>query len=176
MNDAKQATPAAELERQICSATEPKNEREWWAHREIERLRDRLSVETLALVETLARAEKAEAERDALQAFKDYVHKRLDDAGVSVDPESTHKGAGCRIGGRLDIVLTERNTLRAENERLRKEIGGFLHLADLRACMVAAADENARLKSLLRRYRCETPLGHQPHMIAAEVDAALKEE
>lgn len=62
MNDAKQATPAAELERQICSATEPKNEREWWAHREIERLRDRLSVETLALVETLARAEKAEAE------------------------------------------------------------------------------------------------------------------
>jgi len=64
MTDAKQATPAAALEQQICSAVEPKNEREWWAHREIERLRDRLSVETLALVETLARAEKAEAERD----------------------------------------------------------------------------------------------------------------
>lgn len=39
MNDAKQATPAAELERQICSATEPKNDREWWAHHEIARLR-----------------------------------------------------------------------------------------------------------------------------------------
>jgi hypothetical protein len=39
MNDGKQSTPAGELERQICSATEPKNEREWWAHREIERLR-----------------------------------------------------------------------------------------------------------------------------------------
>jgi hypothetical protein len=42
---------------------------------------------------------------EKLQAFKDYVHKRLDDAGVSVDPESPHKAAGCRIGGRLDIVL-----------------------------------------------------------------------
>jgi len=68
MTDAKQATPAAALEQQICSAVEPKNEREWWAHREIERLRDRLSVETLALVETLARAERAEAEAARLQA------------------------------------------------------------------------------------------------------------
>lgn len=75
MNDAKQATPAAELERQICSATEPKNEREWWAHREIERLRDRLSVETLALVETLARAEKAEAEREELRADSELLRR-----------------------------------------------------------------------------------------------------
>lgn len=27
--------------------------------------------------------------------------------------------------------------------------------------------------ALLRRYRNETPLGHQPHMIAHEVDALL---
>lgn len=81
MNDAKQATPAAELERQICSATEPKNEREWWAHREIERLRDRLSVETLALVETLARAEKAEAERDALRAALDWYGEKAKEMG-----------------------------------------------------------------------------------------------
>jgi hypothetical protein len=32
---------------------------------------------------------------------------------------------------------------------------------------------NAELVRLLRRYRTETPLGHQPHMIAHEVDAAL---
>lgn len=31
------------------------------------------------------------------------------------------------------------------------------------------------LERLLRRYRNETPLGHQPHMIAHEVDAALQE-
>lgn len=33
--------------------------------------------------------------------------------------------------------------------------------------------ERDRLRALLRRYRTETPLGHQPHMIAHEVDAAL---
>lgn len=46
-----------------------------------------------------------EKERDKLAAFKSYVHKRLDDAGVPSDPESPHKSEGCRIGGRLDIVL-----------------------------------------------------------------------
>ncbi len=35
--------------------------------------------------------------------------------------------------------------------------------------------ENERLRALLTRYRNETPLGHQPHMVAHEVDAALKE-
>lgn len=35
--------------------------------------------------------------------------------------------------------------------------------------------ENERLRYLLRRYRNETPLGHQPHMIAHVVDKALEE-
>ena len=39
----------------------------------------------------------------------------------------------------------------------------------------AALAREKRLLALLRRYRNETPLGHQPHMIAAEVDAALAE-
>jgi hypothetical protein len=46
------------------------------------------------------RAEKAER-------FKAYVHKRLDEAGVPVDPPSPHREQGCRIGGRLDYVLAE---------------------------------------------------------------------
>lgn len=33
-----------------------------------------------------------------------------------------------------------------------------------------------RLRGLLTRYRNETPLGYQPHMIAHEVDAALRQE
>lgn len=33
--------------------------------------------------------------------------------------------------------------------------------------------ENVELRRLLARYRDETPLGHQPHMIAGEVDSAL---
>ena len=64
-----------ELERQICSSTVPKNEREWWAHHEIEKLRDRLAVETLALIETLARAELAEQEAAALRADAERYRK-----------------------------------------------------------------------------------------------------
>lgn len=45
------------------------------------------------------------AELEKLAKFKAYVHQRLDDAGIPVDPESAHKAEGCRIGGRLDIVL-----------------------------------------------------------------------
>ena len=37
----------------------------------------------------------------------------------------------------------------------------------------AAEAERDELLALLRRYRNETPLGHQPHMIAHEVDALL---
>lgn len=48
---------------------------------------------------------KVTAERDKLKKFKEYVHARLDAAGVPTDPDSPHKAEGCRIGGRLDIVL-----------------------------------------------------------------------
>lgn len=34
--------------------------------------------------------------------------------------------------------------------------------------------QNTQLRRLLARYRNETPLGHQPHMIAHEVDKALE--
>lgn len=34
-------------------------------------------------------------------------------------------------------------------------------------------DPVKELVRLLKRYREETPLGHQPHMIAGEVDAAI---
>ena len=38
-DEAYEATPVHELERQIMSYNEAKNEREWWAMHEIERLR-----------------------------------------------------------------------------------------------------------------------------------------
>lgn len=40
-----------------------------------------------------------------MSAFKDYVHSRLDDAGVEENPSGEHSKKGCRIGDRLDIVL-----------------------------------------------------------------------
>jgi hypothetical protein len=55
-------------------------------------------------------------ELEQLRAFKTYVHARLDGHGVPVDPESPHKAAGCRIGGRLDHVFAERDDLRAKLE------------------------------------------------------------
>ena len=41
----------------------------------------------------------------ALRKFKEYVHKRLDEAGVPTHPNGPHSKEGCRIGDRLDIVL-----------------------------------------------------------------------
>ncbi len=62
---------------------------------------------------------KLTVERDKLQKFKDYVHARLDAAGVPTDPDSPHKAEGCRIGGRLDILIAAalgHATLPAEQE------------------------------------------------------------
>lgn len=39
--------------------------------------------------------------------------------------------------------------------------------------LVRLRTENAALRQLLARYRDETPLGHQPHMIAHQADEAL---
>lgn len=44
-----------------------------------------------------------------LQAFKDYVHQRLDEAGIEKEPNGEHSKNGCRIGDRLDIVVNYLN-------------------------------------------------------------------
>lgn len=40
-------------------------------------------------------------------------------------------------------------------------------------CLVCLVNERDALRGLVARYRNETPLGHQPHMIAAEADKWL---
>ena len=59
---------------------------------------------------------KAKAER--LKDFKDFVHGRLDEAGIPTHPDGEHSKAGCRIGDRLDIALSAV----AEVERLREAL------------------------------------------------------
>lgn len=59
------------------------------------------------------------AELEAAKAFKTYVHKRLDDASVPVDPPSVHRERGCRIGGRLDLVLAAQARVKELEEALR---------------------------------------------------------
>jgi hypothetical protein len=62
----------------------------------------------------LSAAPKGEAMNYKNQAFKVYVHQRLDAMGVPHSvPESEHDKAGCRIGGRLDYVESDLAALRA---------------------------------------------------------------
>jgi len=69
MSDECQATPKAELERQIMDPNVPKNEREWWAAAEVERLQGLLTAKTTPGYELLAGTiEKMEAEIARLRA------------------------------------------------------------------------------------------------------------
>ena len=61
--------------------------------------------------------------------------------------------AAVAIRARAQVDVAEAHTNAAELARLRAE--------------------NAELHRLLARYRDETPLGHQPHMIAHQADGAL---
>jgi hypothetical protein len=99
---------------------------------------DRMEAEKNALI----------AERDALARFKAYVHRRLDEAGVPVDPDSPHKAEGCRIGGRLDVVFAERDALRAAVE----EMAEALRLATIG---LEAIEES---KSITKQLRMATAL------------------
>lgn len=83
--------------------------------------------------------------------------------------------------GDQDPPCCNREVLRAEIERLEAECmnlathGRVYKRQYEQACQdhATAMAEITLLRALLRRYRTETPLGHQPHMIAHEVDAAL---
>lgn len=52
-----------------------------------------------------------------LQAFKDYVHQRLDEAGIPTHPDGEHSKAGCRVGDRLDIALASPSPSPADGEK-----------------------------------------------------------
>lgn len=82
---------------------------EWSIHDVSERGKE----EEARSLEVATRNVELEVAVAKLQRFKDYVHARLDAAGVTVDPESAHKAEGCRIGGRLDEVFATRDALLA---------------------------------------------------------------
>jgi hypothetical protein len=70
---AKYATPATTLEREIMDPCIAKSEQEWWAMKEIERLRAALNAVSVPYD---IRAAKAEIERlrEALRLAKDDLH------------------------------------------------------------------------------------------------------
>ena len=61
-------------------------------------------------------AQKARAE--AAEKFKAFVHRYLDDAGVPHEIDDKHLKAGCRIGGRLDFVLSGKATAESKVKEL----------------------------------------------------------
>lgn len=67
------------------------------------------------VIATLERAEK-------LQAFKDFVHKRLDEMGIEKNPNGKHSAEGCRVGDRLDLIVEHMSYLKSE-------IAGHAHIA-----------------------------------------------
>ncbi len=70
---------------------------------------------------------------DKLQAFKDWVHNRLDQAGVPADPDpESNKSHGCRISGRFTWLF--KKLAEAEKERdfgtlLLGEVAGYVMMA-----------------------------------------------
>ncbi len=95
---------------------------------------------------------------------------------------------------RPGCIRAQRDELVAKVEALRAEVEAWRELSDhvrVGACKaiwpdryvderirdVAAALKRAeRLAEALRRYRNEVPLGHQPHMLAHEVDDLLRDQ
>ncbi|MGH6950839.1 MAG: hypothetical protein ACREH4_08200 [Vitreimonas sp.] len=53
----------------------------------------------------LSAIDELQGREQKLQAFKDFVHRRLDEAGVPTHPDGPHSKEGCRIGDRLDLAL-----------------------------------------------------------------------
>lgn len=58
--------------------------------------------------------QRLRAERDKLQAFKNWTHSFLDGKGIPHHPPGTHGAAGCRIGDRMDYVFAEMYRLRTD--------------------------------------------------------------
>ncbi len=55
----------------------------------------------------LAELWQVKAERDKLQAFKDWCHSYLDTHGVPHHPPGPHGAEGCRIGDRMDWLMAK---------------------------------------------------------------------
>ena len=58
-------------------------------------------------------------------------------------------------GDIIDDQSAEILRLKIELNQLRRDIGGFPHLSDMRQCMIDAADENIQLRALCKEsLRC----------------------
>jgi len=110
-----QATPAGDLRQQIIDSRVPKNEREWWASREIEKLERELA------------AAKAECERltaNQRQPAEDIFVSHLCDEITRLRAEVERwKTVAAEMSQEREHNANEASRLRAEVERLTAKIG-----------------------------------------------------
>lgn len=100
---------------------------------EVTNARRALAAE-LARVSSLEQSLQAERERtEKAEAFKAYVHRRLDGMGVPADPDPEGNARhGCRIHGRLDFLIARAESAErrlADLERLIKTAGDALQIS-----------------------------------------------
>ena len=93
--------------------------------------------------------------------------KRLRDVAENV--------AGTGIDGILG-GMEEASRLRDINRTLDQVVADIAEALGCKPDNEAILERIDRMRSLLRTYREKTPLGHQPHMIAQEVDMVLANE
>lgn len=79
------------------------------------------------------------------------------------DNEAMIEYARANVARNTALLRAEIEALRAEVERVTCELMDATTRAD-------------KLAEALRRYRNEVPIGHQPHMLAHEVDDLLREQ
>lgn len=80
-----------------------------------------------------------------LRRFKDYVHGRLDDAGIPTHPGGPNSAAGCRIGDRLDVLLSRIEALEKDNittrARLTLRANDLVQMREALICIRDALDD-----------------------------------
>ena len=66
------------------------------------------NIKSKAFLEDLTLVLMMAKDSQKLERFKEYVHRRLDEAGIPTDPDpENNTKTGCRIGSRLDLVLKD---------------------------------------------------------------------
>lgn len=113
---------------------------------------DGLDANEARVVELRAALAAAATTEAALKAFKSYVHRRLDEAGIPTHPNGAHSKQGCRVGDRLDIALAAEARATALEGEVQSLLAGGQRdaksIADWKAHATAA---EAALRSAQRR-------------------------
>lgn len=118
MVEAGVATPAAELERQMLSYSVPKNEREWWAMKEIERLRALTLPDTEGISSFYQLSHPLDATEPAREGpEEDSISILLTDLEIATATENQrHTAAQWLRKIRLEAVLTDRQARSQRDE------------------------------------------------------------